>query len=93
MWYWDLEIVELASLGYPFLPLQLQPLVGSFYYWNMLTYSRTNRSITFIEPMFRNRCGNRITATMRGKSHGALGIRNIAMEVIPLVFMEVHSCN
>ena len=50
MWYWDLEIVELASLGYPFLPLQLQPLVGSFYYWNMLTYSRTNRSITFIEP-------------------------------------------
>ncbi|KAH8742225.1 hypothetical protein F5882DRAFT_472188 [Hyaloscypha sp. PMI_1271] len=28
---------------------------------------------------------------MRGKSHGALGIRNIAMEVIPLVFMVVYS--
>jgi hypothetical protein len=38
--------VELASLGYPFLPLQLQPLVNSFYYWNILTYSRTNRLIS-----------------------------------------------
>jgi hypothetical protein len=37
--------VELASLGYPFLPLQLQPLVSSFYYWNILMYSRTNRLI------------------------------------------------
>jgi hypothetical protein len=27
--------VELASLGYPFLTLQLQPLVSSFYYWNI----------------------------------------------------------
>jgi hypothetical protein len=43
---WYLRRVELASLGYPFLPLQLQPLVSSFYYWNMLTYSRTNRSIS-----------------------------------------------
>jgi hypothetical protein len=40
------ENVELASLGYPFLPPQLQPLVSSFYYWNMLTYSRTNRFIS-----------------------------------------------
>ena len=39
--------VELATLvGYPFLPLQLQPLVSSFYYWNMLTYRSTNRLIS-----------------------------------------------
>src|ERR1700733_13582884 len=39
--------VELASYGqHPFLPPKAQPLVSSFYYWNMLTYSRTNRSIS-----------------------------------------------
>jgi hypothetical protein len=42
---WGKLSVELASLGYPFLPLQLQPLVSSFYYWNILTYSHTNRLI------------------------------------------------
>jgi len=44
--YFSILLKQLATLGYPFLPLQLQPLVSSFYYWNMLTYRRTNRSIS-----------------------------------------------
>jgi hypothetical protein len=43
--------------------------------------------------MFRNQCSNRITTKIRGKSHGTLGIRNIAIEVIPLVFIVEHSYN
>jgi hypothetical protein len=39
--------VELASYFRLSIPsTKVQPLVSSFYYWNMLTYSRTNRSIS-----------------------------------------------
>jgi len=43
--------------------------------------------------MFRNQYSNRITTIIRGKSHSTLGIKNIVIEVIPLVFIVIYSYN